>query len=83
MKMEDKKVIVTASGGWAFIGMVEKYSTEHGVTLYDASCIRRWGTTRGLGQIALNGPTEDTILDPVGTVHIPATALGPIIMCQK
>jgi len=40
--------------------------------LTNASVIRRWGTTRGLGEIALNGPTKDTVLDPCGAVVVPA-----------
>lgn len=31
--------------------------------LDDAKVIRRWGTTKGLGQIA-SGPLADTVLDP-------------------
>jgi len=40
--------------------------------LEGAQTIRRWGTTAGLGQLALSGPTKDTILDPCGTVTVPA-----------
>lgn len=29
------------------------------------SVIRRWGTTRGIGQLAQDGPTKETTLDPV------------------
>lgn len=36
--------------------------------LTDASVIRRWGTTKGLGEIAAGGPTPDTVLDPCGRV---------------
>ena len=32
--------------------------------LHDASVIRLWGTTRGLGELAANGPTANTKLDP-------------------
>ena len=31
--------------------------------LHNASVIRRWGTTRGLGQLASDGPTNQTKLD--------------------
>lgn len=33
-------------------------------TLTNAQCIRVWGTERGLGQIAAEGPTSKTKLDP-------------------
>lgn len=35
--------------------------------LSNASVIRRWGTTDGLGELALKGPTESTKLDSCGT----------------
>lgn len=37
-------------------------------TLTDAQVIRRWGTTKGLGQLAADGPQPSTVLDPCGTV---------------
>lgn len=40
------------------------------VVLTNASMIRYWGTTKGLGQLADTGPTSKTILDPCGTVRI-------------
>ena len=65
--------IVVVESGWVFIG---SRSTENGIlTLKDASCIRRWGTSAGLGELAICGKTSDTILDPCGIVEIPVTAL--------
>lgn len=43
------------------------------VKLKRCAVIRKYGTTRGLGQIALEGPTKETILDsePEGTaIHM-------------
>lgn len=33
-------------------------------TLDDVAVVRRWGTTKGLGQLAQEGPTVNTKLDP-------------------
>ena len=54
--------IVILQRGWCMVGKFERNGTE--CKLFQASVIRIWGTTRGLGEIAQNGPTEDTRLDP-------------------
>lgn len=59
--------IVILQRGWIVVGDVEQVGTK--VTITDASVIRRWGTTNGLGQLALAGPTKETILDACGTVR--------------
>ncbi len=67
-----KRILVVQSG-FVFIGYeVERTSAR--IVLEEASCIRRWGTTKGLGQIALTGPTKDTLLDPCGTLTVPVHA---------
>jgi len=38
-----------------------------------------WGTTKGLGELALNGPLPNTKLDVVGTVRAPARAVISMI----
>jgi len=58
--------IVVLQRGWVVMGHLFR-GTDVPVNyceIRDAKVIRRWGTTRGLGQIALEGPTENTILDP-------------------
>ncbi len=37
--------------------------------LENCATIRIWGTERGLGQIAFDGPTKNTILDKEPTCH--------------
>lgn len=59
--------IVVLQRGWIVVGDVSKDGPMLRIT--DASVIRRWGTQRGLGQLAQTGPTKDTILDPCGTVE--------------
>lgn len=60
--------IVILQRGWIVVGNVSQNGSHFTIT--DSSVIRRWGTDKGIGQLALAGPTKDTILDPVGTVHV-------------
>ena len=53
--------IVILQRGWVMIGRMEKNGSE--CKLHNASVIRNWGTTKGLGEIAGNGPTTTTKLD--------------------
>jgi len=55
------KQIVVLQRGWIVIGDVEKTETE--VNINNCEVIRIWGTSRGLGEIAENGPTDKTKLD--------------------
>ena len=57
-----KKQIVVLQRGWIVVGDVEKTETE--VRINNCSVIRVWGTSRGLGEIAENGATDKTKLDP-------------------
>ena len=61
--------IVILQRGWVVVGRWSQEGTT--CKLEDASVIRRWGTTKGLGEIAKNGPTSSTVLDntPVITYH--------------
>lgn len=74
-----KKQIVITEGSWNLIGPTK--DTEYGIEMQEAAVIRVWGTTAGIGQIAINGPTDKTILDPCGTVHIPNHAVIMRIDC--
>ena len=75
------KQIVIAQRGWVFVGDVKRSGDD--VTITDASCIRRWGTTKGLGEIALKGPTKATVLDPMGTVRMHALAIVATVDCEE
>ena len=59
--------IVVLDRGWIVVGLVS-YDGDWTV-IRDASVIRNWGTSRGLGEIAANGPTEKTILDKCPSVR--------------
>ncbi|MEV0360111.1 hypothetical protein AB0H71_29035 [Nocardia sp. NPDC050697] len=59
--------IVILQRGWVFIG---RYSEDgDSCALDNAYVIRRWGTTNGLGELALEGKKTNTKLDKVGRVE--------------
>ena len=49
--------------------------------LDNAAFIRRWGTTRGLGEIAENGPTSNTVLDKSPNMEFPLHSVVNTIEC--
>jgi len=63
-KSLNNKEIVVVSEGWVFEGV----PCEGGIT--EAAVIRVWGTTKGLGEIALEGHTPRTVMDPCGEVTL-------------
>jgi len=44
------------------------------LTITKAKNIRKWGTTKGLGEL-VNGPLSGTVLDTVGSVKAPLRAV--------
>lgn len=78
--MNDIKIVVLQRG-WVVVG---KYAKEgHEVIITDASVIRRWGTTKGLGEIAENGKTSSTVLDKCGTVRAHEQTVVMSIDCNQ
>lgn len=61
------KSIVILQRGWIVVGDLSFRGGE-GI-IEDASVIRQWGTTKGIGELALSGPLEKTKLDACGTVR--------------
>jgi hypothetical protein len=72
--------IVVADRGFVYIGRV-KMEAEF-VTLTSAQNIRKWGTTKGLGELVA-GKLPNTTLDKVGTVRIPIRAVISIIDVEQ
>jgi hypothetical protein len=70
-KATGKLVIAILDRGWVFIGRATEIDSVTGITLTNAACIRYWGTTKGIGQLALNGPQSSTKLDEAGTLSFP------------
>ena len=74
--------IVILQRGWVMVGRFERKGSD--CKLYNASVIRRWGTTNGLGEITKDGPTKDTVLDPCnGLVEFDYLTVIAAISCGK
>jgi hypothetical protein len=83
-RIPNGKLIVVVDSGWVFLADAAENATAYGipvVRMTGTSVIRVWGTTAGLGEIALKGPTKDTILDFAGTVDVPHGKVLGIIEC--
>lgn len=74
--------IVIVVSGWVFVGEYEFDKTLNCVRLENASCIRSWGTTAGLGQLAIKGPQSATVLDYTGIVDVPIGSVVATIRCN-
>jgi hypothetical protein len=73
--------IVILPRGWNMIGYFSQDGSK--CKLENASVIRRWGTTKGLGELAEKGKLKDTILDPCGTVEFHELTVIATIICRE
>ena len=71
--------IVVLQRGWIVIGRTRTDGDQ--VIITDASVIRSWGTTKGLGEIALGGPTSKTVLDKAGRVEVHKLTTVALLDC--
>lgn len=68
--------IAVLERGFVYIGWT---TVANGwVRIENAYNIRRWGATKGLGEL-VHGPTSNTVLDAAGTVKAPLHALIHLI----
>jgi hypothetical protein len=72
--------IVIAERGWVYVGLTRREGDQ--IVIEDCQNVRRWGTSSGLGEIALKGPTVDTILDHYGVVRVHVLAICGQIDCD-
>jgi hypothetical protein len=67
------KHIVVFTNGFVYVGNHDR----DGQRIYNCQNLRNWGTTRGIGQLAIEGPTGETALDDCGILEYYTT---PIVM---
>lgn len=83
--LQDYKIVVIESG---FVYLCEISKEDHPVLGKcvkgrNAWNIRRWGTDKGLGQLAAFGKQPNTVLDYTGVVTIPVSKVLHIIDVSK
>jgi len=78
-KNSDIKIVVLQRG-WIMIG---RYSKDGDIcTLDNAQVIRQWGTTKGLGELALDGKQSSTKLDKAGHVEFHILTVVATLNCD-
>lgn len=74
--------IVILQRGWVMVGYFKR--GDQVCSLTEASVLRQWGTSKGLGEIAENGPTSSTKLDPTnGLVEFHPLTIVATISCNQ
>lgn len=74
--------IVILQRGWILVGRFSRKGSDCKMT--DASVIRNWGTTKGLGELAQSGPTGATKLDECfGLVEFDYLTMVASISCEE
>ena len=72
--------IVILQRGWVMVGKFSQVNSQ--CRLDHAAVIRRWGTTKGLGEIADGGPTKNTVLDKTPPVEFHEMTVIATIQCR-
>lgn len=73
--------IVVLQRGWVMIG---RWSQEGDIcSLDDAYVLRTWGTTKGLGELALDGKQSSTQMDKAGHVEFHILTVVAIMNCNE
>lgn len=72
--------IVILDRGFVYVGAVK--TDDNWCLIEGAQNVRRWGTKKGLGELAAEGPKANTVLDPAGTVRAPLKAVIGMIQCE-
>ena len=80
--VQNPKVIVVLQRGWIFVGELKIDQAPY-LRLENAQVVRKWGTTKGLGELAEKGPLPETKLEPTPkTTFHELTTIG-LIQCSE
>ena len=66
--------IFILDGEFVYLGKGKKIDCPllgNSILIEEAYNIRRWGTTKNIGQLATEGKQDETLLDYTGTITVP------------
>lgn len=72
--------IVILDRGFIYVGDVA--IENDWLIIRNARNVRRWGTSKGLGELAKDGPKPETKIDPAGTVRAPLRSVIGLLECE-
>lgn len=77
--------VLVCDRSFVLVGRVRPHPTDvFRVVVDSCHCVRRWGTTKGLGQLAQEGPQRETILDAEGDgVDLLRSVIHRAIPCNE
>ena len=73
--------IVILQRGWVVVGRYSQKGTQ--CFIDGGSVIRRWGTSKGLGQLASEGPLTDTKLESTDNIQFHELVVVASISCDS
>lgn len=74
--------LVVADRGHVWVGYAHPSDAQGLTRIDDARIVRRWGTDKGLNQLAMEGPRPNTVLDMAATVLVATRAIIVLIPCE-
>jgi hypothetical protein len=74
-------MIAVLDRGFVYVGDVEY--NEKGCFIRNPRNLRGWGTDKGLGHLALSGPTKNTVLDKITDIYVPLHGVMHLIDTKK
>ncbi len=73
--------IAVLNRGWIVIGNVSESVNK--TVIQNAAVIRKWGTTKGLGELAMKGKLPDTILDACPDITVDTANVVLLMNCEQ
>lgn len=73
--------IIVLQRGWVVVGRFLQSGSK--CCIENGYVIRRWGTSKGLGQLAIEGPLEETKLEKTPTIRFHELTIVQQIDCEE